>query len=707
LKKIDDRAVIRVVIATGISSVVTQLLTIREFLTQFQGNEIVIALILFNWLILGGAGTLAARALVKYARNPTADILAWLSLVLSAVAVLQILAIRRLRDVVFIHGSSVGFYPTLLFSFVTIAPYCLLLGFVLPYSLFVLRTGGAGYPGARIYISDNIGDIGGGALFSFILVFWVSPLTALFLAHLPLLVTAYLLFARPRRRHPGVLIALALVATLLAGSIGFERISLAPAEGRLVFYRETRYGRVTVLRDGEQFTLFEDGVPAVSSRNLSLAEETIHYPLSQLDTIDQVLLISTAGGLMAELEKYPIQGIDYVELNPAVATVQFRYGMTKKIKGLQVIHQDARAYLAQSGKIYDAIIVNLPEPNTFQVNRFYTAGFFELAGRHLAPTGILSFSMQGFDNFLAEPQRQKLSSLFNTAAAHFKNVMLLPGQKVFFLCRNRQLTPDIPAALAQKKIPTTYIQGFFYGNLSPERIDRLNGLMDSSTPPNHDHAPYLMRLMFSQWFAKFQTSPVVFFIVIGLFALIYLIRVTRAEFVLFSTGCMTMGSEILVIFAFQIYFGYIYLQIGIIVTVFLAGLLPGAWLGNRLQHRGRRLLALTDGFLIAILVLFILCITNFADRLPVAFYLAFGFGVSLACGFQFPVALYLRGSDNTAAARVFSADLIGAACGTLLTSVVLIPYAGILWAAGGLIGLKLISLILIGTGGRARLKNEY
>ena len=74
----------------------------------------------------------------------------------------------RLRDVVFIHGSSVGFYPTLLFSFLTIAPYCLLLGFVLPYSLFVLRTDRADYPGARIYITDNIGDVCGGALFALV-----------------------------------------------------------------------------------------------------------------------------------------------------------------------------------------------------------------------------------------------------------------------------------------------------------------------------------------------------------------------------------------------------------------------------------------------------------------------------------------------------------------------------------------------------------
>jgi spermidine synthase len=698
LKKDIDRPVIRVVIATGISSVVTQLLTIREFLTQFQGNEIVIALILFNWLILGGIGTLAARIFARPSRNPTANRLAWLSLALSVFAILQIAAIRQLRDIVFIHGSSVGFYPTLIFSFLIIAPYCLLLGYVLPYSLFVLRTHTVNYSGARLYISDNIGDVSGGALFSFVLVFWAAPLAAIFLAHLPLLVSIYLLFSPSRRNKPGILGAILLVFALLASGIGWETASLAPAEGNLVYYRETRYGRIAVHQDREQFTLFEDGVPVFSSQNLSIAEETIHYPLSQLDVIQNVLLISAEGGVMLELEKYSIPAIDYVELDPAVAEVQFRYGLVTKINGLNVIHQDGRTFLAESKRVYDAIIVNLPEPNTFQVNRFYTEGFFRLAKSRLTDGGVLSFSMQGFDNFLAEPQRQKLSSLHNTAGQYFKHVLLLPGQKVYFLCSDRKPSTDIPALLNQKNISTAYIEGFYYGNLSPERIDRLNRLMDPATPLNRDHSPYLMRLMFSQWFAKFQTSPLGFFLATAILSIIYLFRISREEFVLFTTGCMTMGCEILVIFAFQIYFGYIYLQIGIIITIFLAGLLPGAWLGQRLRRHGRQVLTLTDLFLIASLALFILAITNIADHLPVAFFLVFGFVVSLACGFQFPVALFLGGDDGKAATRSFSADLIGAACGTLLTSVVLIPYAGIMWAAGGLIGIKLVSLGIIGLG---------
>jgi len=202
--------------------------------------------------------------------------------------------------------------------------------------------------------------------------------------------------------------------------------------------------------------------------------------------------------------------------------------------------------------------------------------------------------------------------------------------------------------------------------------------------------------MFYQWFAKYATSPAAFIAIVVVLTLVYLWRISREEYLLFSTGCMTMGSEILVIFAFQIFFGYIYHQIGIIITVFLAGLLPGAWFGNRLRRQERLVLAVTDAILGALLGLFIAAFVLGRDHLPAAFFLIYGFGVSLVCGFQFPVALQLQGGDNRAATRAFSADLIGAAWGALVTSLVLIPYLGIIWAAVGLIGLKLSSLFVIG-----------
>ncbi len=696
MKRKSDTAIVYVVIATGISSVVTQLLTIREFLVQFTGNEFVIALILFSWLILGGIGTLLSRILVPRLFNATLQGLGWISILLASLSPLQILAIRGFRDLIFIHGVSIGFYQTFFYIFALIAPYSLLLGFALPYSLCVLRTTCPDYPGSRIYITDNLGDVTGGALFSFVLVYLLTPLQAAGISGVPLLVAVFFLFFKDKRNFFWGVVGIGISFVILLNGIVFEKVSLNKTEGRLVYYGESRYGRIEVHQDHELYTLFSDGIPVFSTQNLVIAEESIHYPLSQLHDVRHLLVISAVGGMMAEIEKYTPETIDYVELDPDITDVLFRFKLLREIPGLRVIHMDGRTYLSETQKIYDAIIVNLPEPETFQVNRFFTGRFFSLVKKRLAKDGVFSFSMQGYDNYLAMPQQQKLSSLYNTLTDYFSHTLLIPGQKVFFLARDSEIKQDIPHLLQEKKITTDYVSRYYHGNVTSQRIDYLNQLMDPDIPKNQDDSPRLMRIMFSQWFTKFSTSPFGFIGVMAVLVLIYLVTLHREEFVLFSTGCMTMGSEIMVIFAFQIYFGYIYQAIGLIITVFLFGLLPGAFLGENLKENRGRVLIITDLILIALMCIFTLALTFGGDRLPLVFYLGISFAISLMCGCQFPVALHLKGDDNRYAARAFSADLIGAASGTLLTSVAMIPYVGIKGTVAGLIMLKIFSLIIVG-----------
>ena len=680
------------IVATGIASVVAQLLLIREFLALFRGNEYVIALILFNWLILGGIGTKLARWVAG--RSASRATLAWISLALALLGVLQIPALRQLRDLIFIHGSSVGFYPTFLFILAGMAPYCLLVGFALPYSLFVLRDETPGYSGVMVYMADNLGDVCGGALFSFLLVWLVTPLQALLLAGLPLVVSAVLLFPPGRKRWLW-LVAGSLALIPMTGALGLEKASLLRPAGKLVHYQESRYGRLEVYRDREQSTLFRDGVPAVSDQNSSRAEEAIHYPLSQLDRVRRVLLIAPESGMLREVAKYRPELVDYVELDPAITTLQFRLGMVQKIPGLNLIHQDARAWLNATDRAYDAIIMNLPEPETFQVNRFFTTGFFATVQQHLSPGGVFSFSLEGYDNFLGEAQRRKVSSVFNTASRYFGEIILLPGGNIHFICRNGPLDPEIPARLAARGIATWYVSNYFAGEMTRERLAYLRGELEPAAPLNTDLKPQLMRLMFLQWFAMYQTSPLWFYGTLGLLLSAYLLRARREEFVLFSTGFMVMGSEILVIFAFQVYYGYIYTQIGLIVTVFLAGLLPGAWWGERLPSRPTKVLVWTDLVLALLLGLFWLLLVRVGEGMTVEFLLFFGFLVSFGCGMQFAPALKLGGSDNPAATRVFSADLLGAAAGALLTSVVLIPFWGIAMTTMALVIIKLVSLLLV------------
>ena len=692
-----SRAVERLVVATGVASVAAQLTAIRECLAAFQGNEFVIALFFFGWLAWGGLGTLAARTMTRGARPVHFRALALLSIGLAGLAVVQLAAFRLLRDVVFVPGASVGFYPTLAYIGLTIAPYGFLVGFLLPYSLYGMRRNiQRDYPGARIYILDNLGDVAGAALFSFVLVYWATPFQAAALSGLPLVAVAAGLPSDEPRTPYGRWLASGLVLALMVAGVGLERRTLAPLSGRLVHYEESRFGRIVVVRQAEQTTLFKDGVPVFDTQNVALVEETVHYPLIQLDRPGNVLLISGEGGVLRELAKYRPGRVDYVELDPAMTRAQFRFGLLAPIPGLHVSHRDGRSFLAAVERTYDAILVCLPEPDTFQVNRFFTDEFFGLVRARLSADGVFSFSMAGYDNYLAAPQQRKLAMLYHTAARHFETVQLLPGQRIFFICRQGPVDLDLPARLKSRGIDSRYIQGYFDGDLTAERIAQLNALVKVPAAPNTDFRPRLMGIMFDQWFARFDTSPTFFFAFLAVLLSLYLLRSTRAAFVLFSTGFMTMGSEILVIFAFQVLFGYIYFQIGLIVTVFLAGLLPGAWLGARMVSRAERVLAAGDLLLIVCLAGFSLALAFGGIRLPPAFFLVFGFGVALVCGFQFPAALAIEGGHGRAVSRTFAADLLGAAAGTLTTSVVLIPRVGLFWTAAALIGLKLISLTVVG-----------
>jgi predicted membrane-bound spermidine synthase len=81
--------------------------------------------------------------------------------------------------------------------------------------------------------------------------------------------------------------------------------------------------------------------------------------------------------------------------------------------------------------------------------------------------------------------------------------------------------------------------------------------------------------------------------------------------------------------------------------------------------------------------------------------LGFGFLVAMFCGCQFPLVLQSGGEGQRKVAFAFTADLVGAACGALLTSVLLIPYLGLTGTLLVFSGLK-ISSFLVSISGQRR-----
>ncbi|MFO7932302.1 MAG: hypothetical protein R6U97_12960 [Desulfosalsimonas sp.] len=246
MKKTPETGILQLVIVTGVASVAGQLLIIREFLSRFEGNEFVIALILFSWLVLGGAGTWAAHAAERRLLSPGLTRLAVLSMILAALGPLTLLAARTARDVVFVHGSAAGFYATFGYIFAILAPYCLLLGFLLPYSLFCARISNPGFSGTRVYIADNIGDVCGGALFSFLLVLIATPLEAMFAINAILVASAVIMLPGNKRLQARILGSAAVVLAVIITALFLEKASLKLQGGELVHYEDSRYGRVEI-----------------------------------------------------------------------------------------------------------------------------------------------------------------------------------------------------------------------------------------------------------------------------------------------------------------------------------------------------------------------------------------------------------------------------------------------------------------------------
>ncbi|MBN1626918.1 MAG: hypothetical protein JW944_10375 [Deltaproteobacteria bacterium] len=667
------RLILWSIIGIGISSISVQLVVIREFLAQFNGNEMTISVAVFSWLLLTGVGSYAA----KFIKPASVTIYSLLALIAAIWPIPQMIMIRHFREGVFIHGASPGFYHIFIFILAVIAVYCLLSGFILPLSLNVLRANGYTSTSGDIYITDNIGDISGGIIFSFILVYWATPFQAIAItSSLAVLSTMALLYIKGNRRLLAGAVLLIAGFYTVALNANLETLSLSGQYGDIVKYLESPYGRVVVTREGSQHTFWESGLPLYSDENIMESEERVHYPLSQRKQIGNILIIS--GGLgetLSEAQKHRPGHIDYLELDPWLTGAAEEIGILIKRPNLDIINADARNYIKNSEKKYDAIIVNLPDPDTFQINRFFTNEFFRLVKDALNEDGILSFSLEYSENFVSSIRRKKLSTMYNTAGSVFKHVEIIPAARAYFICSDGEISMDIPALLRDKSVSTTYIEGFYYGNVTDDRVERIRSAIDRGVDINSDFMPGMVRIVFQEWFSQYDTSPWLFIFIIAVIFAIYLFFVKREEYILFSTGMAVMGTEMLIIFTFQVIYGYIYLRIGAVVTSFLLGLLPGAILGK--GYKGRPGLMASEVIILGLLFIFLTWGTLLNVDIPQIWFFIYCFMFSFCCGFQFPFITRIMGENSRPIAGCLAADFAGAAVGTILVGAFLIPSIGI------------------------------
>ncbi|MBD3307702.1 hypothetical protein GF339_14795 [candidate division KSB3 bacterium] len=503
---------------------------------------------------------------------------------------------------------------------------------------------------------------------------------------------------------------------------------------------DSKYQHLSLGTQAGQYVLFTNGQYASVFPDPYESATTAQFLLTQHPNPESVLLIGGGvEGLIAAMLQHPLQNLDYVELDPKLLDLLADYLPPETQDALNdprfsLIYADGRYYVKHTHHRYDMVILNIPDPTNAMLNRFYTLEFFREIQAILNPGGVV-ITQIGASLHLQDRAANYTGSLYKTLTAVFPYVLVAPGTtNTYFAASEPNVITFEHDTLRRRyrehQIDSPYFSAYHYDMLlQPEQIAfatstlrqgldefRLNTdlqpvtyfyslllwLQFSETSPERVSPPLTLRL-----FQALKDLPFWWFGVamagLVLLRLGYRYRSSPSSpgestrfnclWAITTTGFTGIALELILIFAFQNMYGYIYQKAGLIVAMFMVGLTVGGYISHRLISRGNsisfqplqtRLLAneIALALFAALLPLGIRLLSraHFSSSLEYLFMLLVGI-TGVLTGLEFPLAsaLYWQSHRNVGmtAGMLDSADHLGACCGSMLVGIVFIPLLGI------------------------------
>ncbi|HTY59161.1 MAG TPA: fused MFS/spermidine synthase, partial [Bacteroidota bacterium] len=597
--------------------------------------------------------------------------------------------LRAMRNVVFTAGSMVGILQALCASLVILAPFCVLSGFLFTLFVHIVTPLEEGKSAARVYALESLGAASGGIAFSLALTWYLETFQALFILLLADLAVASLLAWRARAPYAaaGALACagLAVAALVMNRADGWTRGYLFP-EQEIVYFRDTPYGNLTLTRQGEEISFFENCMLMFSTNNATPNEEAVHYCMVQRAAHRRVLLVGGGiAGTPGEILKYGVEGIDYVEINPWIIGVGRTYTRTLDDSRVAVIEADARMFVRSTPHRYDAVIVDLPDPATAQINRFYTLEFFQDLKRVMNDSAVVSISLLPAADYQGTEARGVTSVLYRTLGRVFAHVLIIPGERNYFLASGSPLQSGIARLVEMRGVSTTYVNRYYLddGRIAA-RSAEITSALDPHAEVNTDFTPLCYYRQLGYWLSYFGFAPGPWLLTAGFVLLLLLGRFTALGAAIFAGGFAASSLEIVLLVSFQVLAGALFQMTGFVITAFMGGLAAGALLSARsLRRPGIRVLigaqfALSLVCLAVPAILLLLQSWHSSPFSSGCVITAVAFTGALLTGFEFGTAAQIRrGGAAGSPSELYGLDLFGSALGAVVVSVYAIPLLGL------------------------------
>jgi spermidine synthase len=167
----------------------------------------------------------------------------------------------------------------------------------------------------------------------------------------------------------------------------------------IVYSTTTPYQRLVITRWKDDLRLYINGNLQFSSRDeYRYHEALVHPALQALPWARSVLVLGGGDGLaLREILRYPnIRQVTLVDLDPAMTAAFTTRPELAKLNArsfsdprVKVVNADAAIWLQNSTDMFDAAIVDFPDPSSFALGKLYSAPFYGMVKKHIAANGLV------------------------------------------------------------------------------------------------------------------------------------------------------------------------------------------------------------------------------------------------------------------------------------------------------------------------------
>ncbi|MFC1744042.1 FMN-binding protein [Candidatus Riflebacteria bacterium] len=681
-----------------------QIISSREMLAVFYGNEVSLGLFYCCWLLWISMGSVLISYLsVNLPQTPFLFLFALF--LFPFAAIFQLFLFSGCRY--FIEVSPSQLVPlgqmalaTLLCTF----PGGFLIGAIFPLGCHSLKTESNAVSG---YIWEAWGSLLGGILFTFLLINRFSHFQTLVLASgtmgLFLLLISLIQKKEPEKFNntgfkiiflPGLFLLIAAIC-LFTGTYGknveeylsnLRWNSILPDLKHLQTF-QTPYQRIEIARHGKQISIIGNGKIINSFPRSRELANVVAFIWSQNPESKRILVFNGIyGGIIPELLKYDPAKIENIcrDKKAFEKIINFfpeDWKLAFQDKRVENIFSDSRFFVNRRGSLkkYDLVICMPGDPSTASLNRLYTREFYRKIRALLNPNGVFITRITAASNYLGKEVKSYNASIFRTLNSVFNQVRVTPGDLQYFLASENDkqisLNPNVLAERFRnlKQRNTRVDERLFFSLLQKKRIQFVEkNLKEQQGELNTDLKPITYYFNMLLW-GKFSSSRLVnllefirkigskfFLIPFATFIFLFLLYSFRennpveegrnnAILVTATLGFSAMTLELLLIFSFQNIFGYIFEKIGLLTGLFMFGLAMGALLLQKSKLCSRKnvelwlIFLLLACFSLAIQLPRLLEYSTFLDFIRLEFlffFLVFCSGFIIGAAFVPGLALY-------------------------------------------------------------------